>query len=152
MPFSCAVKLVACLTDDSNRSPCMSKFDNPEIYRSILETMPNKIAIEGHTDSKPYAQQSNSENWELSADRANAARRLMQQHGIREDQVMQVRGFADQRFRKSDAPVDPSNRRVSLIVESLPKRQDPDEPDAGAEKSESQPPGTPPANAFSAEP
>ena len=50
-------------------------------------------------------------------DRANAARRLMQQHGIRADQIMQVRGFADQRLRKPEAPLDPSNRRVSLIVQ-----------------------------------
>jgi chemotaxis protein MotB len=82
-----------------------------------LGTLPNKIAVEGHTDSKPYLQQNFYGNWELSVDRANAARRLMQQHGIRADQIMQVRGFADQKLRKPDTPLDPSNRRVSLIVE-----------------------------------
>jgi chemotaxis protein MotB len=56
-------------------------------------------------------------NWEFSVDRANTARRLMQANGIREDQVSQVRGFADQRLRKPDAPQHPSNRRISLIVE-----------------------------------
>src|SRR3984893_14347973 len=60
-----------------------------------LGNLPNKIAIEGHTDSKPYAQGANFGNWELSANRANAARRLMQQSGIGENQVMQVRGFAN---------------------------------------------------------
>jgi chemotaxis protein MotB len=47
----------------------------------------------------------------------------MQQHGIRPDQIMQVRGFADQKLRKSDAPLDPSNRRVSVIVEYLKKTE-----------------------------
>ena len=55
-------------------------------------------------------------NWELSADRANAAPRLMQGNGVRADRVTQVRGFADQRLRKPDAPLDPANRGISLIV------------------------------------
>ena len=86
-----------------------------------LGKLPNKLALEGHTDSKQYAAGSSYGNWELSADRANAARRLMQQHGVREDQVTQVRGFADQRLRKPDDPLDPSNRRISLIVQYLQK-------------------------------
>jgi chemotaxis protein MotB len=81
-----------------------------------LGKLPNKLSIEGHTDSKPYAGKVDYGNWELSADRANAARRLMQENGIREDQVAQVRGFADQRLRVKD-PLDPSNRRISLIVQ-----------------------------------
>jgi chemotaxis protein MotB len=87
-----------------------------------LGKLPNRIAMEGHTDSKPYSVGGNYSNWELSSDRANAARRLMQQQGIREDQVTQVRGFADQRLRKPDAPLDPSNRRISLIVQYLDKK------------------------------
>lgn len=86
-----------------------------------LGTLPNKIAVEGHTDSKPYSGRSNYSNWELSVDRANAARRLMQQNGIRDDQIMQVRGYADQHLRKPEDPLDPSNRRVSLIVQYLNK-------------------------------
>lgn len=87
-----------------------------------LGKLPNQLAIEGHTDSKPYPPGATFGNWELSADRANAARRLMQMHSIREDQVTQVRGFADQRLRKKDAPLDPSNRRISLIVQYLMKK------------------------------
>jgi len=87
-----------------------------------LGKLPNKLALEGHTDSKPYAEGSNYGNWELSADRANAARRLMQHEGIRADQITQVRGFADQRLRKPMDPLDPSNRRISLIVQYLDKR------------------------------
>jgi chemotaxis protein MotB len=50
-------------------------------------------------------------------DRANAARRLMQENGLRQDQVTQVRGYADQHLRKADAPDDPSNRRISILVQ-----------------------------------
>jgi chemotaxis protein MotB len=93
-----------------------------EVLAQELGKLPNKIAMEGHTDSKPYSEGANYGNWELSADRANAARRLMQQSGIRQDQVTQVRGFADQRLRKPDNPLDPSNRRISLIVQYLEKK------------------------------
>jgi len=89
-----------------------------------LGNLPNKISIEGHTDSKPYAASAVYGNWELSADRANAARRIMQANGVRPDQVTQVRGFADQRLRKPDAPMDPSNRRISLIVQYVVKNSE----------------------------
>ena len=89
-----------------------------------LGKLPNTLAMEGHTDSKQYSGGKNYGNWELSSDRANAARRLMTQYGIRVDQVTQVRGFADQRLRKKDAPLDPSNRRISLIVQYLKKKSD----------------------------
>ena len=81
-----------------------------------LGGVPNRISIEGHTDSKAFVGKGDYGNWELSADRANAARRIMQQSGLKEDQVSQVRGYADQKLRKQDAPLDPSNRRISVIV------------------------------------
>ena len=84
-----------------------------------MGALPNKISIEGHTDSHPYSNSGTYGNWELSADRANVARRLMQASGVRLDQVAQVRGFADQRLRKPEQPFDASNRRISLIVEYL---------------------------------
>lgn len=84
-----------------------------------LGKLPNKVSIEGHTDSRPYAGKGEYGNWELSVDRANAARRLMQQNGLAPSQVTQVRGYADQRLRKPDAPEDASNRRISLIVQYL---------------------------------
>jgi chemotaxis protein MotB len=86
-----------------------------------LGKLPNKLSIEGHTDSQPYAPSATYGNWELSSDRANAARRVMQANGIRADQVTQVRGFADQRLRKPDAPLDPANRRISVIVQYILK-------------------------------
>ena len=100
------------------------KTDGAELLNTLaqeLGQLPNKISIEGHTDSQPYAPSAAYGNWELSADRANAARRVMQAHGIRPDQVTQVRGFADQRLRKPEAPLDPSNRRISLIVQYIIK-------------------------------
>lgn len=81
-----------------------------------LGAVPNRLSIEGHTDSQPYSNASGYSNWELSADRANAARRIMQSTGVRADQVSQVRGYADQHLRLPQAPLDPSNRRISLIV------------------------------------
>src|SRR6266536_585961 len=84
-----------------------------------LGKVPNHISIEGHTDAKPFAEKANYSNWELSSDRANAARRLMQQSKIRADQVSQVRGFADQRLRNPKDPLEASNRRISIIVQYL---------------------------------
>ena len=86
-----------------------------------LGKLPNKISIEGHTDAKPFAKAGNYGNWELSADRANAARRLMQENGVSANQVVQIRGYADQQLRKRETPEDPSNRRISLIVQYMLK-------------------------------
>jgi chemotaxis protein MotB len=90
------------------------------VLSAQLGTLPNSISVEGHTDSAPYAGVTTYGNWELSSDRANTARRLMQASGVRGEQVSQVRGFADQRLRTPDKPLDPSNRRISLIVQYLP--------------------------------
>jgi len=98
-----------------------------KVLAGELGKLPNTIAMEGHTDSKAYPEGAKYTNWELSADRANAARRLMQANGIRSDQITQVRGFADQRLRKKDDPLDPSNRRISLIVQYLNKTPKPEE-------------------------
>ena len=86
-----------------------------------LGKLPNTVSVEGHTDAKPFASTTGYSNWELSSDRANMARRLMQQSGLGPKQVSQVRGYADQRLRKASDPEDPSNRRISVIVQYLPK-------------------------------
>jgi chemotaxis protein MotB len=86
-----------------------------------LGRLPNKISIEGHTDARPYAGDGSYGNWELSVDRANASRRLMQENGVSANQVAQVRGYADQRLRKPDQPEDASNRRISVIVQYIVK-------------------------------
>ncbi len=84
-----------------------------------LAKLPNPIMIEGHTDSTPYAAGTYG-NWELSADRANMARRLMEAHGVRPEQVIEVRGYADRNLRKPQQPQDASNRRVTLLVRYAP--------------------------------
>ncbi len=83
-----------------------------------LKTLPNYLLIEGHTDATQYSNDANYSNWELSADRANSARRLLQQDGVRQDQVTQVRGYADQLLRVKNNPYDPSNRRISILVKN----------------------------------
>lgn len=84
-----------------------------------LGKLPNTILIEGHTDAKPFAGGGEYSNWELSADRANSSRRLMQNSGLHPGQLVQVRGFADQHLRTPDAPDNPANRRISVIVRYL---------------------------------
>jgi chemotaxis protein MotB len=83
-----------------------------------LKTLPNSLLIEGHTDSTPYSDDNGYSNWDLSADRANSARRLLQQDGVRTNQVTQVRGYADQMLRVKSNPTDPSNRRISILVKN----------------------------------
>ena len=83
-----------------------------------LLKLPNKVAIEGHTDSTPYGRTDYS-NWELSADRANSARRILTGAGVNDDRISQVRGFADQRLLLKAEPNNPSNRRISIIVRNL---------------------------------
>ena len=90
-----------------------------------INRLPNTVLIEGHTDAKPYPGASYT-NWELSADRANSARRIMQENGMRANQVAQVRGFADQHLRMPNDPTNPANRRISLIIQYLTKQPGPD--------------------------
>lgn len=92
-----------------------------------LGSIPNRISLEGHTDSVPYSGKGEYSNWELSTDRANTARRILQESGIRADQVSQVRGYADQQLRDPEHPTDSSNRRISMIVQYLMKNADEDD-------------------------
>jgi chemotaxis protein MotB len=86
------------------------------VLAASLGELPNKLAIEGHTDSRPYPAGAVYTNWELSADRANSARRYMLEHGLRAGQVAEVRGFADTRPRNPDDASDVQNRRISITV------------------------------------
>ena len=105
--------------DVGNRNPNSNGSELLDMLAGELGKMPNKISIEGHTDSKPFSGKKGYGNWELSTDRANSARRLMQEQGLGVKQVAQVRGFADQLLRVPSNPNDPSNRRISLIVQYL---------------------------------
>ena len=81
-----------------------------------LRKLPSKVIIEGHTDIRPLARGSDYTNWELSADRANSARRVMEAAGLRENQISQVRGYAATRPRDPEHPAHFTNRRVSIVV------------------------------------
>jgi len=91
-----------------------------DILRAIGQTLndvPNRIVVQGHTDAVPYAGgEKGYSNWELSADRANASRRELIAGGMDEDKVLRVIGLASaQNLNKAD-PLDPENRRISIIV------------------------------------
>lgn len=81
-----------------------------------LSTVHNKIVVEGHTDSRPYARTDGYTNFELSADRANSARRIMVTAGITKGQIVEVRGYADSKLRNENDPYDITNRRISILV------------------------------------
>lgn len=80
-----------------------------------LGNLHNRLVMEGHTDAS-YAGDVGYTNWELSADRANAARELMDAHGLYRGQVREVRGFADQFPMIVENPSDARNRRVTIVV------------------------------------
>lgn len=73
------------------------------------------IVLEGHTDSQPLGGRGGYSNWELSSDRANAARRVMEGRGLAKGQVYAVRGYADKKPANAN-PLHFSNRRVSILV------------------------------------
>jgi chemotaxis protein MotB len=90
-----------------------------QLLAAEIGKMPNNVVIEGHTDSRPYKDSADTGgygNWELSTDRANAARRLLYAHGLRPQQVVEVRGFADQKLLAGSNPESARNRRISLVV------------------------------------
>ena len=81
-----------------------------------LGGLPNHIVVEGHTDSRPYSGVNGYTNFELSADRANSARRILMTNGLRDKQLDEVRGYADSRLRNKENPLDVTNRRISILV------------------------------------
>ncbi len=94
-----------------------------DMVAQIIKTMPNQISVRGHTDSVPYSKGADYTNWELSADRANASRRVLLDAGIESKKLSNVVGKADTEHLKPEAPNDPQNRRISIILlrESLTK-------------------------------
>jgi chemotaxis protein MotB len=94
-----------------------------QVIARELSALPQSIAIEGHTDATPFGKDRSYTNWELSADRANAARRIMEEAGLPATHVKGIRGFADTILRTPDAPANPRNRRVSIVVQNGPGAQ-----------------------------
>jgi chemotaxis protein MotB len=100
-----------------------------QIVASELSPLRNPIVIEGHTDAAQYA--GLYTNWELSSDRANAARRVLESGGLNPARVVEVRGMADRELRNHENPLDPRNRRITIFLpfttkvdESDPTSQD----------------------------
>ena len=85
------------------------------LIASRIGTFQNDVVIEGHTDSRPYTR-GGYNNWDLSTDRANSARRVIEEGGIRERQITSVNGYADRRLKNPDKPLDYANRRVTILV------------------------------------
>jgi chemotaxis protein MotB len=81
----------------------------------IVSGVPNRISISGHTDRKPYVAV-NYTNWELSADRANAARRALLAGGLAPEKIGRVVGLASSVLLEPSAPESPVNRRISIVV------------------------------------
>jgi chemotaxis protein MotB len=81
-----------------------------------LGKLPNRIVIEGHTDSRPYCGPNGWTNWELSTARANAARTIMEHAGVRAGQLLEVRGLADRMLLDPLHPASFKNRRVSILL------------------------------------
>jgi chemotaxis protein MotB len=140
-------KEVGTFFESGNSQPTGPGQEMLKMLAAQVGGLPNKLLIEGHTDSRPFDPRKPYSNWELSSDRANSARRLMQQSGLRGDQVTEVRGYADQHLRKPEDPNDPSNRRISVTVRYAPETSAHAEA-AGAEhaaKAGGEKPATPPA-------
>ncbi len=95
------------------------KFYSIEILRSLAEVLaqvPNKLSITGHTDATPFTEKENYGNWELSADRANAARRVLNASGINEQKIARVEGFSSSILFDKQQPHASINRRIAIIV------------------------------------
>ena len=88
------------------------------IVAAEIGKLPNHLVLEGHTDSRKYARSDGYTNFELSADRANSARRVLVTHGVDERQVDEVRGYADTHLRNIADPFDVTNRRISILIKT----------------------------------
>ena len=110
-----------------------------EIAKGIC-SLPNKINIGGHTDSRVFPSDNGYTNWELSTDRANAARRILESNCVKSEQIHRIVGFADTELAVPEDPFSPANRRISITVLRITTGQDTSQPvPNGAEKPEAPP-------------
>jgi chemotaxis protein MotB len=90
-----------------------------KILAQEIAKLPNNVEIEGHTDSRPYSSKNGYSNWDLSSERANSARRILDNNGLWNGQISKVTGFADRKLRNSGNPFDVTNRRVSILIRNM---------------------------------
>jgi chemotaxis protein MotB len=82
----------------------------------VVNTLPNRISISGHTDGAPFTGPNGFTNWELSAARANTARRILEESGVTEDRIAQVVGKAGSEPLYPDNPIASANRRITIVL------------------------------------
>ncbi len=87
-----------------------------QMIAGVIKALPNKISVRGHTDSKQYGKDAAYSNWELSADRSNASRRIMTAAGLDIVRVENVQGKADRELLDIANPDSARNRRISIIL------------------------------------
>ncbi|MDX1397045.1 MAG: flagellar motor protein MotB, partial [Oceanospirillum sp.] len=97
----------------------------------VISQVNNKISVSGHTDAQSFGDTDYYSNWELSSERANAARRMLIEGGLPEQHVAQVVGYASSQLYKPENPLDPINRRIEIVVlnKSVERNPDLDTPD-----------------------
>ena len=98
-----------------------------EKVAEIIKKLPNKIKISGHTDARPFAPGSQRTNWDLSTERANASRRTLNEFGVDDSRIAQVVGMADRDPIEPNDPMAPANRRISIVLLSQSKADNPDQ-------------------------
>ena len=87
-----------------------------QVIGLVLNEVPNRIGLSGHTDSTPYYSDTGYTNWELSADRANASRRELVRGGMSDAKILRIVGLASAAHLDRKDPFSASNRRISIIV------------------------------------
>ena len=112
------------LVDKDNRS--MFRSGTPDLYKyaekmlskiaTVIVKMPNRLSISGHTDASGFSNRPNYSNWELSSDRANASRRVLNNSGVSSNRVAEVLGMAATDPLLPDSPLRPENRRITILL------------------------------------
>lgn len=108
-----------------------------------IRSVPNKISIGGHTDAKPYSGEGDFGNWELSANRANAARRALRAGGLDEHQIARVAGYASSSLFDRNHPYSPVNRRIDIVVLTKKAQQELEDQTAEQAAPDEPPPAAP---------
>ncbi|MCA2024391.1 flagellar motor protein MotB [Enterobacter sp. K16B] len=134
------------ITDSQDRPMFRVGSELPESYMNgilqalvpLLQELPNTLSLTGHTDSLPYAGgEGGYSNWELSAGRANAARRVLVRAGLSDERFLRVIGTASRMPLENTPPESAVNRRISILVLSRSKEQEIRLEDTQAQRAES---------------
>ena len=113
-----------------------------ELIVKEIKGTPNKLVISGHTDARPYHDDSFYSNWELSSARALNTRHILQQLGLPSERFEQVTGYADRKLRVPDNPLSSENRRISILIKKLSKesmKTEVETPKPGTPQTQAQP-------------